>query len=200
MWRARRKGWKEDGGREPSSFLQNDETGGLFFVNARSDGDEGGRRGWRRGRPRRGPRLREGGDDREGGGGRERPPSPATHTFRAIKPLILFLFSLREPCASSRISPPPREMLSGASKRAFATAGKMSFKKLSIDKVPLEGKRVLARVDFNVPLSKSAPLTITNTQRIDEAIPTIKYALDNGAKASAAARRTWARSALHGRQ
>jgi hypothetical protein len=74
-------------------------------------------------------------------------------------------------------------MLSGAASRAFSTATKkMSFKKLSIDKVPLEGKRVLARVDFNVPLSKTSPLTITNTQRIDEAIPTIKYALDNGAK------------------
>ncbi|RYY33119.1 phosphoglycerate kinase, partial [archaeon] len=35
------------------------------------------------------------------------------------------------------------------------------------------------RVDFNVPLEGSR---ITNTQRIDAAIPTIKYALDNGAQ------------------
>lgn len=35
------------------------------------------------------------------------------------------------------------------------------------------------RVDFNVPLEGKR---ITNTQRIDAAIPTIKYALDQGAK------------------
>jgi phosphoglycerate kinase len=51
--------------------------------------------------------------------------------------------------------------------------------KLSIDKVALKGKRVLARVDFNVPLKEGK---ITNTQRIDEAVPTIKHALDGGAK------------------
>ena len=39
----------------------------------------------------------------------------------------------------------------------------------------------LIRVDFNVPQDKSTG-KITNTQRIDAAIPTIKYALDNGAK------------------
>jgi len=35
------------------------------------------------------------------------------------------------------------------------------------------------RVDFNVPLEGGR---ITNTQRIDAAIPTIKYALEQGAK------------------
>jgi hypothetical protein len=39
----------------------------------------------------------------------------------------------------------------------------------------------LIRVDFNVPLEGTR---ITNTQRIDAAIPTIKYALDQGAKVS----------------
>ena len=40
----------------------------------------------------------------------------------------------------------------------------------------LKDKRVVARVDFNVPLSKKDGVTITNTQRIDAAIPTIECA------------------------
>lgn len=57
---------------------------------------------------------------------------------------------------------------------------KLISNKLSIDKVDLKDKRVLIRVDFNVPMDKEGK--ITNTQRIDAALPTIKYALDNGAK------------------
>lgn len=37
------------------------------------------------------------------------------------------------------------------------------------------------RVDFNVPQDKKTG-AITNTQRIDAAIPSIKYALEKGAK------------------
>jgi phosphoglycerate kinase len=37
-------------------------------------------------------------------------------------------------------------------------------------------------VDFNVPQDKQDPNIITNTARIDAALPTIKFALDNGAK------------------
>jgi phosphoglycerate kinase len=44
----------------------------------------------------------------------------------------------------------------------------------------LSGKRVLMRVDFNVPQDKQTG-AITNTQRITAAIPTIKYALEKGA-------------------
>lgn len=51
--------------------------------------------------------------------------------------------------------------------------------KLSIDKVNLKGKRVLIRVDFNVPLKGTE---ITNNQRIVAALPTVKYALEQGAK------------------
>lgn len=43
----------------------------------------------------------------------------------------------------------------------------------------IDGQRVLLRVDFNVPMKDGA---ITNTQRIDGAIPTIQAALDAGAK------------------
>ncbi|MCK6488535.1 MAG: phosphoglycerate kinase [Planctomycetes bacterium] len=52
--------------------------------------------------------------------------------------------------------------------------------KLSIDQVDLKGKRVLMRVDFNVPQDKKTG-AITNTQRIAAALPTIQYALDQGA-------------------
>jgi len=54
--------------------------------------------------------------------------------------------------------------------------------KKSIEDVEISGKRVLIRVDFNVPQDKKDPTIITNTQRIDGAMPTIKYCLDNGAK------------------
>jgi len=53
--------------------------------------------------------------------------------------------------------------------------------RLSIEDLELKGKRVLIRVDFNVPLHKETG-KITNTQRIDAALPTIRYALDKGAK------------------
>ncbi|PBP24662.1 phosphoglycerate kinase [Diplocarpon rosae] len=53
--------------------------------------------------------------------------------------------------------------------------------KLSITDVNLKDKRVLIRVDFNVPLDSDKK--VTNTQRIAGAVPTIKYAIDHGAKA-----------------
>ncbi|KAA8652111.1 phosphoglycerate kinase pgkA [Aspergillus tanneri] len=53
--------------------------------------------------------------------------------------------------------------------------------KLAITDVDLKDKRVLIRVDFNVPLDENKK--VTNTQRIAGALPTIKYAVDNGAKA-----------------
>ncbi len=52
--------------------------------------------------------------------------------------------------------------------------------KLSIDQLQLQGKRVVMRVDFNVPQDKKTG-AITNTQRIDAALPTISYALNHGA-------------------
>ena len=48
-----------------------------------------------------------------------------------------------------------------------------------IDEADFEGKRVLARFDFNVPLKDGK---ILDSSRIDLAIPTIKYILENGAK------------------
>jgi phosphoglycerate kinase len=54
----------------------------------------------------------------------------------------------------------------------------MSFKKLSIADLDLKGQRVLMRVDFNVPMKEGQ---ITNTARIDAALPTIRLALERGA-------------------
>lgn len=46
----------------------------------------------------------------------------------------------------------------------------------------LSGKRVFIRVDFNVPFDKETGTTITNTQRIDAALPTIHHVLSADAK------------------
>ena len=51
--------------------------------------------------------------------------------------------------------------------------------KKTIKDVKLEGKKVLIRVDFNVPMKNGV---ITNDNRIVQALPTIKYAIDNNAK------------------
>lgn len=50
----------------------------------------------------------------------------------------------------------------------------------TIRDLDLAGKRVLMRVDFNVPQDKKTG-AITNTQRITAALPSIKYALEKGA-------------------
>ena len=50
--------------------------------------------------------------------------------------------------------------------------------KLSIDKVDLKNKRVLVRVDFNVPLDEN--LNVTNDIRIVESLPTIKKIIEDG--------------------
>ena len=51
--------------------------------------------------------------------------------------------------------------------------------KKTIEDVKLKGKKVLIRVDFNVPMKNGV---ITNDNRIVQALPTIKYALDEGGK------------------
>ncbi|KAJ3615494.1 hypothetical protein Zmor_016372 [Zophobas morio] len=54
-------------------------------------------------------------------------------------------------------------------------------RKLSICDVDVRSKRVLIRVDFNVPQDKSTG-EITNPQRIVAALPTIKYCIDKNAR------------------
>ena len=63
----------------------------------------------------------------------------------------------------------------------MATSKASISNKLSIADLDLKGKRVLMRVDFNVPLDKETS-QVKDKQRIEGALPTIKYALDHGAK------------------
>jgi phosphoglycerate kinase len=51
----------------------------------------------------------------------------------------------------------------------------------SVQDADLKGKKVLVRFDFNVPLTKTEPRKITDTSRIDQAIPTIRLMLEKGA-------------------
>ena len=52
--------------------------------------------------------------------------------------------------------------------------------KMTVKDLNVTGKRVLVRVDFNVPLNKE--LRIDDESRILGALPTIKYLVERGAK------------------
>lgn len=54
--------------------------------------------------------------------------------------------------------------------------------KKTIRDVELKGKKVLVRVDFNVPMDKKTR-EITDDNRIVQALPTIQYIIDQGGKA-----------------
>ena len=47
------------------------------------------------------------------------------------------------------------------------------------DNLNIEGKRVLLRVDFNVPINDRS---ITETSRIEKVLPTIKFLIEKKAK------------------
>jgi phosphoglycerate kinase len=56
----------------------------------------------------------------------------------------------------------------------------VGYHKKTIADVPVDGRRVLVRVDFNVPMDPSGQ--ITDDRRIRETLPTIRYLIDHGAR------------------
>lgn len=54
--------------------------------------------------------------------------------------------------------------------------------KKTIEDIDVNGKKVLVRCDFNVPLDVETKTKITDDRRITEALPTIKYLMEHGAR------------------
>ncbi len=57
----------------------------------------------------------------------------------------------------------------------------LKMNKMTVRDIEVGGKRVLVRVDFNIPLDKEARI-ITDDSRIQATLPTIKYLIDQGAR------------------
>eukprot|EP00053_Salpingoeca_punica_P007605 m.69286 g.69286 ORF g.69286 m.69286 type:complete len:452 (+) comp14238_c0_seq1:94-1449(+) len=82
--------------------------------------------------------------------------------------------------ARSFVLPQPAPCSSSAP-RVFAASLSRKMQKLGLKDVDVKDKRVLMRVDFNVPMDDKGH--VTNTLRITAALPTIQHALNHGAKA-----------------
>ena len=54
------------------------------------------------------------------------------------------------------------------------------LKKLTVRDLPVTGKRVLTRVDFNVPLDKEGK--VADATRIEASLPTIRYMMEKGGR------------------
>src|SRR3954447_24272314 len=81
-------------------------------------------------------------------------------------------------CGKAARTPPCDRVL-----RSFFTPLEAYMSYLSIRDLDLKGKRVFIRVDFNVPLQKNEQgvMEITSDKRIKASLPTIQYALEQGA-------------------
>lgn len=62
----------------------------------------------------------------------------------------------------------------------FITNRSKTMQKKTLSDIAIQGKRVLMRVDFNVPLDEDK--NITDDKRIVEALPSIRKVLDNGGR------------------
>ncbi len=67
-----------------------------------------------------------------------------------------------------------------AKRNEIAVGIKDILGKLTIEDLQIKGKKVFIRADFNVPLDDN--LVITDDSRIRSTLPTINYAIDEGAK------------------
>ena len=67
------------------------------------------------------------------------------------------------------------------SRRKFRERMYIQMSKKTIEDVNVQGKKVIVRVDFNVPMDKETGTKITDENRIIGALPTIQYLLKNGA-------------------
>src|SRR5262245_14679644 len=61
----------------------------------------------------------------------------------------------------------------------MVTASPPQISKRTLDALPVQGKRILVRVDYNVPLNDQG--VITDDTRIRETLPTLNYLLEKGA-------------------
>uniref|UniRef100_A0A7N5ZYH1 Phosphoglycerate kinase n=1 Tax=Anabas testudineus TaxID=64144 RepID=A0A7N5ZYH1_ANATE len=98
-------------------------------------------------------------------------PLPAAVTPRCAKVTA----DIQQPSARGGGGDSSRKVQETASK----TSNMSLSNKLTLDKVDVKGKRVVMRVDFNVPMKDKH---ITNNQRIKAALPSIQHCLDHGAK------------------
>ncbi len=57
----------------------------------------------------------------------------------------------------------------------------MNYNKKTVKDIDVQGKKVLLRCDFNVPMAKDGSGVITDDKRIRAALPTIQYLLNQGA-------------------
>src|SRR5439155_17655007 len=81
--------------------------------------------------------------------------------------------------AASRPRAPPPPTRSGEPQRAAVSLRYSTGPMKSIRELPLEGRRLFLRVDFNVPLDGGR---VSDDTRIVETLPTVRLALEKGAR------------------
>ena len=83
------------------------------------------------------------------------------------------------PFVSCNFQPLQCQLCVGNLSESFFRLRSIMFK-FAVAAVDVAGKRVLIRVDFNVPMDKAC--NVTSTQRIEAALETINNVIERGAK------------------